>query len=81
MARAYHQKWWFAFFLGNILPLVPLNVIVLYIISEQILKPSQKQLTFSNFFGIIILLTAMNTVKTEVFQWAISQASGLLYII
>ena len=39
--------------LGNILPLVPLNVIVLYIISEQILKPSQKQMTFSNFFGII----------------------------
>lgn len=36
---------------------------------------------FFNFFGIIILLTAMNTVKTEVFQWAISQASGLLYII
>lgn len=35
------------------LPLVPLNVIVLYIISEQILKPSQKQMTFSNFFGII----------------------------
>lgn len=27
------------FFFGNILPLVPLNVIVLYIISEQILKP------------------------------------------
>ena len=30
------------FFFGNILPLVPLNVMVLYIISEQILKPSQK---------------------------------------
>ena len=29
------------FFFGNILPLVPLNVIVLYIISEQILKPSR----------------------------------------
>ena len=40
--------------IGNILPLVPLNVIVLYIISEQILKPSQKQMTFSDFFGIII---------------------------
>ena len=39
--------------IGNILPLVPLNVIVLYIISEQILKPSKKQMTFSNFFGII----------------------------
>ena len=37
------------FFFGNILPLVPLNVIVLYIISEQILKPSQKQMIFSNF--------------------------------
>ena len=50
------------FFFGNILPLVPLNVIILYIISEQILKPSQKtnlktkilkpsqkQMIFSNF--------------------------------
>ena len=37
------------FFFVNILPLVPLNVIVLYIISEQILKPSQNQMTFSNF--------------------------------
>ena len=27
------------FFFGNILPLVPMNVIVLYIISEQILNP------------------------------------------